>query len=399
MGQPGASQAGRLIALAGAGFFMYMGNNVLMTLLPTYMVGLGCTLAEAGLQMTVFLVVAIVLRFYLGPLADAKGNRLVMLVSAASFVVSCALLPFARSFGAILALRCIQAVGLAGFWPCASGAVARIAPEGRTGLYVGIYRFATAASLLVGPVLALAVSQEGGYDLCFWALALCAAAAFVLVALFVPTGGCRIEQMSQVRPPDVRTVLGTFWRLLSEDRVVRALVVATLAVALGYGLAMNFVVSYVAMVEADVNPGLFFTLFSAGGLLANPLLGAVADRVSWGRLVAFALGLMGAGVALICAIQVLPWVLLVAGFVAGFGSSGSSVVVIAAIARHASDDNRSSALALQQNALDLGIAVSALLFGWILTVSVLAASAAFVIQGALMLVVAIAVFFVARKAQ
>ena len=98
---------------------------------------------------------------------------------------------------------------------------------------------------------------------------------------------------------------------------------------------------------------------------------------------------MGVGVALVCAVGALPWTLLAAGAVAGFGSSGSSVVIIAAVARHCSDGLRSSALALQQNALDLGIAVSSALFGGILAASVQAASAAFVVQGALMVATAL----------
>ena len=73
------------------------------------------------------------------------------------------------------------------------------------------------------------------------------------------------------------------------------------------------------------------------------------------------------------------------------------MVIIAAIARQCPDGTRSSALALQQNALDMGIAVSATLFGGILAASASAATAAFAVQGALMMVAAVCVAAVGRR--
>ena len=115
-----------LVGLSLAGFFMYGCNNILMTLLPSYSLSLGATMVEAGLQGTVFLLVAVVMRFYFGPLADRRGTRFVMVIGAASFVVSSLLLALSTTFWQLLLIRSVQAVGLSAFWPCAVAAVASI---------------------------------------------------------------------------------------------------------------------------------------------------------------------------------------------------------------------------------------------------------------------------------
>ncbi|WP_416241660.1 MFS transporter [Eggerthella sinensis] len=120
-----------LVGLSLAGFFMYGCNNILMTLLPAYALSIGATIVEAGVQGTVFLVLAVVMRFYFGPLADRRGTRFVMAVGAASFIVSNVLLACCTTFWQLLLIRCVQAVGLSAFWPCAVAAVASIAPAAR----------------------------------------------------------------------------------------------------------------------------------------------------------------------------------------------------------------------------------------------------------------------------
>lgn len=392
-----------LVGLSLAGFFMYGCNNILMTLLPAYALGMGATMVEAGLQGTVFLLVAVVMRFYFGPLADRRGTRFVMVVGAASFVVSSVLLVFCATFWQLLLIRCIQAVGLSAFWPCAVAAVASIAPAGKGGLFIGSYRFATAASLLFGPLVALMLVNDRGYAACFMVLAGFAAAAFVLSFCFAPAGdstGGSAGGDADGRPARAAREerrLGTAKTLRmafsSGQRSLVVLLGVTAVVALGYGLSMNFIVTFVEGADIPINAGLFFSCFSLGGLIANPLAGWVADKCDQRVLLATTLGCMGVGIGLIAFAQAMPPVLLAAGLAAGMGSSGSTIVVLSTISARVDERFRASALAVQQNVVDLGIACASTLFGWLFAVAaapelVFAGQAVFAIASALVLLAA-----------
>lgn len=364
-----------LVGLSLAGFFMYGCNNILMTLLPAYALSIGATIVEAGVQGTVFLVLAVVMRFYFGPLADRRGTRFVMAVGAASFIVSNVLLACCTTFWQLLLIRCVQAVGLSAFWPCAVAAVASIAPAGKGGLFIGAYRFATAASLLFGPLAALMLVDERGYAACFVVLAGFAVTALVLSLCCAPRGA-RAHAGADARTSEAGTLRGAF---ASGQRSLVGLLCVTAVVSLGYGLSMNFVVTFVDAASVPINAGLFFSCFSLGGLLANPLAGWAADRCDRRFLLAGMLACMGVGIGLVALSPAVPLALLAAGFAAGAGSSGSTIVVLSTISARVDERYRASALAVQQNVVDLGIACASTLFGWLFAVA-MAPEAVFVGQ-------------------
>ena len=103
----------KLAPLFFAAFLAYGYNNIFMTLTPSFVVAAGGTLAEAGLQNSVYLAAAVLLRFAFGPAADRWGTKPVMLVGLASFVLGGVLFPLCVEFWQMLLVRCVQAVGLA----------------------------------------------------------------------------------------------------------------------------------------------------------------------------------------------------------------------------------------------------------------------------------------------
>ena len=397
-----------LVGLSLAGFFMYGCNKILMTLLPSYSLSIGATMVEAGLQGTVFLLVAVVMRFYFGPLADRRGTRFVMVIGAASFVVSSLLLALSTTFWQLLLIRSVQAVGLSAFWPCAVAAVASISPAGKDGLYIGSYRFATAASLLFGPLAALAIVEISGYAACFLILAGCSAAAFALSFCFaphrvriveapvLPSDGLSSEKVESGEWDDLGTARTLRMAFASGQRSLIVLLCVTAVVSLGYGLSMNFVVTFVEGEQIPINAGLFFSCFSIGGLIANPLAGWIADTCNRRVVLSATLSCMGIGIGLIALVRVEPLVLLAAGFLAGMGSSGSTIVVLSTISASVDERFRASALSVQQNVVDLGIACASTLFGWLFAIAV---TPEFVFIGqAMFAVVCACVLLAAKKA-
>lgn len=342
-------------AVAAAAFLAYGYNSVFMTMVPLYVLDRGWSSFDAGAQGAIFLAAAVAMRFWFGPYADRCGNRRVMLVGLAAFAVTAPLLSLCQEFWQLCCVRCVQAVGLAAFHPCATAEVTELAPKRRVGLALGVFRFATSASLLVGPAWAVMLVDGWGYATCFDALAWAAVGAAVLVLLFIPK--------RPMRSPDASRVgVHLMARTLKGSPILRAMLAFTLIGALGYGLLMSFAMPLIQSRFPVMNNGLFFSLFSLGGMISTVLIGWACDRSSSGIMLAICLVLLGLGIVL------LAWapseeMVLASGLLSGFGSSGATVSILASIGVAVPDTERSTALALQQNTIDIGIAAASLGFG------------------------------------
>lgn len=345
-------------AVAVAAFLAYGYNSVFMTMVPLYVLDRGWSSLDAGVQGAIFLAAAVVMRFWFGPYADRSGNRRVMLVGLAAFAATAPLLSLCQEFWQLCCVRGAQAIGLAAFHPCATAEVTELAPKRRIGLALGVFRFATSASLLVGPAWAVMLVDGWGYVTCFDALAWAAVGAAVLVLLFVPKRSTRSSDA-------LRAGVRLMTRTLKGSPILKAMLVFTFIGALGYGLLMSFAMPLIQSHLPSMNNGLFFSLFSVGGMISTVLVGWACDRSSSGIMLAICLVLLGFGIVL------LAWapsemMVLASGLLSGFGSSGATVSILASIGVAVPDAERSTALALQQNTVDIGIAVASLGFGAVL---------------------------------
>lgn len=184
------SGRGTLALLFAAGFCAYGCNHACMIYVPLYVVALGGDLLQAGLQATVFLALAVALRFVVGPWADRRGAKRPMLLGLAAYVVGAPLLGLCHDFAAVLAVRCLQAVGMAAFFPCAMAAVSAASAQARSGLALGLYRFVSSVALMVAAPLMFSLVGAVGYGVAFAGCGVLAAAGLLCAAL-VPARCCR----------------------------------------------------------------------------------------------------------------------------------------------------------------------------------------------------------------
>lgn len=61
--------------------FFFMGNLfAAIAVFPAYSLSIGSTPFQAGLQNTIFALSSVAMRFFLGPVMDRKGPKLLMLI-------------------------------------------------------------------------------------------------------------------------------------------------------------------------------------------------------------------------------------------------------------------------------------------------------------------------------
>lgn len=306
----------QLAPLFFAAFLAYGYNNIFMTLTPSFVVAAGGTLAEEGLQNSVYLAAAVLLRFAFGPAADRWGTKPVMLVGLASFVLGGILFPLCAEFWQMLLVRCVQAVGLASFWSSATATVSEAAPPPGAGPLARPVSPDDLRLASSGASCGVRAREGRGFAACFWMLAGCSAVALTCVgAMRLPR---RRRERLRVKSPCVEGSL-------SLSGVVGMAVTGTFVAAMGYGLLFSFGGTFISAAGMTENEGWCFTLIGLGGLAANPVAGILCDRRDARRLFGVHGLLMGMGVALFAvAASSLP-ALVVSGLCIGYGYAGAMV--------------------------------------------------------------------------
>lgn len=349
------------IILLISAFFIYTYNNIFMVATPVLLARMGGTDMIVGLQSTLFLAAAVILRFFFGPLADVRGRRFVMLLGSASFLLASVMLCYAGAVWQVVLLRLLQAVGLASYFPAASATAATCGGRGRKGQYISILRMVASLSLMVGPVGALYIIQN--YRESWFFLGTAWLALLGMLPIF-------FISLKKVGPPQEAIPKGMNLQqrlnLRSFLKKCPLIISNTFAAALLYGILISFAVLFLKDETKISNPGYFFTLFSLGGILGNLGFGWLSDR--YGRLLinSWSFLLLGSGIILFSIIPQVPLCFYPAGLFTGAGYFGSIAVLMAWMTEKAELNDRTTALSLQQNALDMGIAAGSGMFGMLL---------------------------------
>lgn len=347
-----SSKQVNLIILLISVFFIFSYNNILMTITPIFIMDLGGDTFLAGLQSTLFLIVAVGLRLIFGPIADTKGNKTTLLIGAGAFLLSSIFFIFCEEIWQVLILRLIQAIGLAAYFPSASATVISYAPKGKTGKYIGMYRLITTSTLLLGPLISLNLILKKGYYTYNIVMAVIACIGlFALLPLQIPSKNTLVKEQ-KCKFFTITTIKSTM-----------PIYMSTFIIAVCYGLLFNFTIIFVNSYSIIENPGHFFTLFGFGGLISSIVLGILSDK--FGRLHSLITTFIILGIAIVCFrfIPAIPLLFYLAGLLAGIGYSGGVVILMAWTSEVVQEKNRTSALSMQQNWLDIGIAFGASFFG------------------------------------
>lgn len=345
-----------LILIVSA-FFIYTYYNVFMMTTPLIISKMNGSNLIVGLQATIFLLTAIVLRLYFGPLADVRGRRITMLIGSISFLVASVLFLFAEEVWQVIMIRLLQAVGLASYFPSVTATAAAFGGCSLKGTYIGLLRIIMSISLMIGSIVSFNLIHNYGYDLLMLCMTLVAFLG-VLFVLFLSEDLLKPEQTSSSKLFVWQRL--NFWPLLTKCRFI---VGSTFAAAIGYGILISFAALFIKDNTSIKNAGFFFALFSIGGIFANVTFGWISDHLGRMRLTVSAFVILGCGIVLFAFLPQISLFFYPAGLLAGVGYYGSIVVLMAWITDKAPLAERTAALSLQQNSIDFGIAIGSGLFG------------------------------------
>lgn len=343
-------------------FLMFGFNNASTAIMPEYFIHLGAGALVAGAQNSACILIAVLLRFALGPLADRIGSKPLMLVAAVGFFIPCALLPACTSIGAVFALRALQAIGLAAFHPNVARYLTEKTPDTvLASRRISWSRVISTASLLVIPALLLPLAQAQSWRCFFFLMCIMPALAAFLIAL-APSDASGKEhgksREQQAHP----------WRLIAALPATsdgRRLLVATampILLAFGYSIILTFGPLHMASVLPDMNSGLILTTAGIGGLAGSFAAGRLLPRLGARSTIGTLTITLSAGLALCAACQI-GSVVLAGGIAIGFGYFGAITALVALVSTQAMPSFSGTILAAQQSSLDIGMVAGSLIAG------------------------------------
>lgn len=159
-----------------------------------YLERTGGTVALAGIGAMIFSAAAGVMRICCGPLVDNRGRRFTLLIGAVFLLVG-TIGPLVQNSGALFILwRALQGIGFSAATTAANTAAADVLPFTRLGEGIGYAGLGQAASMAIGPALALFLVSSNPPENLYYGLIACSI-LFLLLALI-----CRYEKDPQPLP-------------------------------------------------------------------------------------------------------------------------------------------------------------------------------------------------------
>jgi predicted MFS family arabinose efflux permease len=327
-------------------------DGMAVYLVPVYAhEALGAGGFGAGLAFGAFALSALVLRPWAGRYADTRGRRPLLVGGALLAAVALALATQATTLATLVVLRLLAGVAEAAVFTAIFAALADLAPAQRLGEALSYNSLALYLGLAAGPPVAELVVDGTGFAT-GWCVAAGLAVTSAAVYALLPesrTGDPDAGRSPLVHRPSLPVVAGF----------------------LASTLAMGGFLAFAAIRAGELGmrgTSVPFLVYGATVVVGRLAFARLVDRVPPLRLGAAALLAIAAGLAVAAGAGSPTW-LVVGTLLMGAGVTFSTPAFFSAIFATAAPSERGAASAMASAALDLGLGLGPILFGYLVHVT------------------------------
>lgn len=341
-----------LLRLATALFALQAGFHGYTASLPLALTRAGVADAEIGAIMGVAALVQVPAALVGGRLVDRFGGVRLLFVGGLAYLAGSAvfLLPWVEPGGPtswFVAARVLQGIGIAGSLPAALSLVPRMVPRARVGLGLAFVGAAHNLTLVVLPVISIAVLNAASLH-----------GVAVVVAAIVLAGGAMLWRLpvgassgSRGQPAASRR-FGIAYR---PSWTIPLLVITTYVVH--FGVVIGYLPVRAESAGADI--GLFFAADGIAIIAMRIPAGWLADRMSARAIIVAGCATTIVAMAPLLLPATTP-LLVLAGLGGGAGGAIVMTPVLLQLSRRSTDADRGSAFALFSAGLALALAAGSI---------------------------------------
>lgn len=320
-------------------FLVFMNHIMLLSTFPFYIESLGGSEALAGLAATLFSLIAVACRPFVGWMLD-NGRRRVILFAG---LIGMLLMPLGYMLASAIFLafvfRMVHGASLALSNTATATIASDVIPGPRFAEGMGMFGMATALATSCAPALGLYLMNSFSFKVLF-----ACASGSVLIALILflilKTPAIKTEK----KPLNISA--------LFSRSAIPASVIA-LVFMLTFGALENFLAKYA--VEAELpSGGLFFAIMAVMLLLVRAVLGKFADKKGEAMFV-YTCNVAMLAAFLLLALIPCTWSFIVSAILAGYGFGGLEPALQSMAVHSSSSAERGSANSTFLCAYDIGI--------------------------------------------
>lgn len=341
------------ILICLANFFYFGSFYFLIPTLPQYVDMLGGSPAQVGLVMGFFTLAAVVVRPYLGNMADRHGRKTFMLLGSGFFILFPVIYNQVQAIVPLYLARVAHGFAHASFVAASSAYIADMAPPHRRGEVIGIYATSNVVAMALFPALGTAIIKDtGSFPYLFTVSALTAAAGFLAVILL---GEIRSQAGRDFKPISILEV--------GRRREVLIPSLALFSGATSYGAVITFLPLF-APQQGLVDFGLFFTVYAVSTILSRVIVGRLSDRIGRRKVILPFMAVLAVAVFLLPFLGTM-WLLALIGVLFGLGFGAFMPTLNALVVDYTPPKERGSALGFFTASMDVGITAGAMLLGFV----------------------------------
>lgn len=334
----------------------YINHFIFISLLPMYAIHIGGNNTDAGLMTGLFSIAALVFRPIFGKLLDKRGRKPVVIIGLTIIAIMSASFIISSTIPALIILRSINGIGFSAASTAIGTVVTDILPKNRLAEGIGYFGISNNIAQAIGPLIGLYIIQGYGYPTLF---AVVAIVSFTSMLCALPVNyhknGIKEEQAHTLTVVSKPNSIGFLETALISPALMM-LLIATV-----FGAVQTFVAKY-ALTLGINNIGMFFTIYALATILTRLFYGKLSRRLGIGGILVPAIILVILS-QLVLSFAASLWMFILSAVLYGFGGGCIMPSLNTIIVLFASPSRKGTALAVFYSAMDIGVGVSAIIWG------------------------------------
>ncbi|MGH2318963.1 MFS transporter [Planococcus sp. SE5232] len=310
-------------------FFIFVVFYALLTFMPLFVLNdLGGTATQGGLAVSVFLLSAIIMRFFAGMILEKVGKKRILIISLFLFTVSTVLYVFVGSFTVLLLLRFFQGIWFSLLTTVAGAIAADIIPPERRGEGLGYYGIAMNLAVVAGPFIALSLQPY-----------ILAQTIFIIFSVIMIIGffcalAVKVDEVPFEKEEKHKLTINDFLEKKSMP-------IATVGffISFAYASILTFISVYAESLGLIKAASFFFVVYAIAMLIVRPFTGRIFDTVGPNVVIIPSIIIFGAGLISLSFAES-SGMLLVSGALVGLGY-GTLLPSFQSLAIQAAEKHRS----------------------------------------------------------
>jgi MFS transporter, DHA1 family, multidrug resistance protein len=331
--------------------------GIMSFILPIYAKGIGGNALTIGGLFSIFSIVTLILRPFIGKGIDKYGRKKFFVSAFLFYAISMMLFSYSTNIILMYISRFIQAIGASFMWISAYSIAIDIADIEKRGSAVGQVDGANAKGALYGAIIGFIILSNftliSGWSLLFKGYAILSIVAGYIAHKYIP------ETITVNNKKEIKTnnALNTNFSKLLSIVFISAISTSMLSPLLMIYLQDRFTANIETLAIAFIPAALVYAFLPSR-------MGQISDKV--GRIMPMTIGLIGSGIVSLgfahffsIEILVVLWVLESIGIVM------ASPAIEALVADMVGENTRGSAYGMYLFVVSLGAAIGPLLGGWL----------------------------------